>query len=393
MKPKSRALLILGPHRSGTSAFTRVTNILGVDLGKEMLPPKFDNPQGYWEHRQIFELHERLLSRVGSAWHDYRPLPAGWQDRPEVLAIRQELLAILRGEFGSSPLWGVKDPRLCRLVPLWLDLLGEMEIAPAFVILIRHPLEVVDSLVKRDGFSRSKALLLYLIDLLAAIHHTEGHRRVFVSYKRLLQNWQEVVAEIARQLPLEWPRESAVVHAEIDAFLNPSERHHRHSLDDLRAAPGVPGWVTVAYEALEAASRGEESGLGTALQRAQDHLTSAWTLFLPEFNLLMGELARVSAGVAAIEEERSHQRQRHGETAERANAQEHQIAAFKDEVARLAAQVEVLDAERIRADRRVLHAETELMTIQKHLTAILSSPLYRLSRCFRQAWRTVGGTR
>jgi len=388
--PKSQALLILGPHRSGTSAFTRVTNILGVDLGEEMLPPKFDNPQGYWEHRQVFELHERLLSRVDSAWHDYRPMPDGWQECEAVRAIRRELLAVLQREFGASPLWGVKDPRLCRLVPLWLDLLGELEIVPDFVVLIRHPLEVVDSLVKRDGFSRSKALLLYLVDLLTAIHHTEGHRRVFVSYKRLLEDWREVVADIARQLPLEWPSDVAAVQGEIDAFLNPSERHHRHSLDDLREGAGVPEWVTVAYEALEAASRGEESGLAATLQSAQDHLTSAWSLFLPEFNLLKGELALVSSQVAVLEEERSRLGQRLSDEDERATVREHQLVSSKNEVEGLSAQVAVLEEERIRADRRAIHAESELLTIQKHLTSILSSPLYRLSRRCRQAWRTMG---
>ncbi|MFW6206976.1 MAG: hypothetical protein ACOC5J_03485, partial [Gemmatimonadota bacterium] len=80
----SRAVLVLGPHRSGTSAVARVLNLLGTDLGANMLPPKFDNRHGYWEHQTVFELHERLLSKAGSAWHEYRPMPAGWQDLDEV---------------------------------------------------------------------------------------------------------------------------------------------------------------------------------------------------------------------------------------------------------------------------------------------------------------------
>jgi len=48
-----KAVIILGMHRSGTSALARVVNLLGVDLGKSFLPPDPANPSGYWEHVQM----------------------------------------------------------------------------------------------------------------------------------------------------------------------------------------------------------------------------------------------------------------------------------------------------------------------------------------------------
>jgi len=45
----SHVVLILGMHRSGTSAAARAVNLLGVDLGAPLLPPRDDNPVGCWE--------------------------------------------------------------------------------------------------------------------------------------------------------------------------------------------------------------------------------------------------------------------------------------------------------------------------------------------------------
>jgi hypothetical protein len=331
--PQSRSILVLGPHRSGTSAVTRVLNLLGVDLGGEMMPPKFDNRHGYWEHQSVFDLHERLLSRTGSAWHDYRPMPAGWRELEEVEEIRRELVAFLRMEFGESPLWGVKDPRLCRLVPFWLGALEELGATPLFVVVVRNPLEVARSLERRDRFSPEKCILLYAAEMLAAVEHTQGRRRGFVSFARLLDDWRGAVADLARQLRIEWPREPAAAGDEIDAFLQPGERHHRHDLDELRADPLLPGWCVELYEAFEGASSGCDADLDGAFARARDSFRSAMALFVPE--------------------------------------------------------LEDLEKERTRQERRADRAESELALVQRQLTSILSTRFYRSTRGIRHAWHRL----
>lgn len=336
-KPQSQSVLVLGPHRSGTSAVARVLNLLGVELGGQMLPPKFDNPRGYWEHQRIFELHERLLSRAGSAWHDYRPLPPGWRNLEDVEALRCELRSFFEEEFRGEPLWGAKDPRLCHLLPLWIDTLEEIGAVCLFVIVVRNPLEVVRSVERRDGFRRSKCVLLYLAEMLAALRHTEGRRRAFISYAGLLEDWRSAVTETARQLQLEWPHDPAVRADEIDAFLEPGERHHRHDLSELGDDPLLPGWSLDLYEALEAAGRGRPETLEPALRRAEDAFQSAAALFGPELEGLEGELRK----------------------------------------------------EQARLERRAERAESELFKVQRQLTSILSSRLYRATRPLRHAWYRI----
>lgn len=346
----SRSILILGPHRSGTSALTRVLNLLGVDLGDDLLPPNFDNQRGYWEHRGLFELHERLLSCTGSSWHDHRAMPLGWRELEDVEEIRGEILSLLREELVDSPLWGVKDPRLCRLLPFWLDLLEELSVEAGFVILVRNPLEVARSLQRRNRFSPSKCRLLYLAEMLAAVRHTEGRCRAFVSYSRLLEDWRGVVDDLARELQIDWPQEPEQRAPEIDSFLRPSERHHQVTLDDLRRDPHLPDWATELYEALERSSHGNREALAPALRKADEGFRSAVTLFGPELDTLQAEVERLSARVERLESRDS-------------------------------------EVERARLERRAERAEAELSKVQAHLTSLLRSPVYRSTRSLHRLWQ------
>ena len=78
--PGAKGLLVLGMHRSGTSALTRLLNLHGAVLGDDLLPAGHDNPSGFWELREAVAIHERLLAGLGMAWDDPRALPPDWQD-------------------------------------------------------------------------------------------------------------------------------------------------------------------------------------------------------------------------------------------------------------------------------------------------------------------------
>ena len=46
---KRRAIIVLGMHRSGTSALAGVLGLLGARLPARQLPANFANPKGYFE--------------------------------------------------------------------------------------------------------------------------------------------------------------------------------------------------------------------------------------------------------------------------------------------------------------------------------------------------------
>lgn len=295
---REQAVLILGPHRSGTSAVTGVLNLLGVELGRNLMPSKSDNRLGFWEHDEIFEFHEELLSNLGSAWHDYRPLEPGWSAGEAADRARAGLRSLVEEELAGAPLWGVKDPRLSRLLPLWSDLLHELGTDARFVIVVRNPMEVVRSLIRRNGFTATKSLLLWISDTLAALENTADRRRTFVSFEQLLHDPGEAIRSMTRDLELDWPRCPGEVAAEIDAFLRPGERHHRVGAEALPGCSYLPAWCQRLYEALDRACRGEEDDLAAAFAAARKSFTASLALFQDD---LRREAADAAERIASLE--------------------------------------------------------------------------------------------
>src|SRR5271155_6002863 len=99
--PSSRAVLVLGMHRSGTSAVARGLQMLGVYLGNDFLCAKPDNPRGYWEDRNIYDINERLLAVLGLKWEDIALIDDAQWHEPEVEALLAEAVEYLQSHFLS----------------------------------------------------------------------------------------------------------------------------------------------------------------------------------------------------------------------------------------------------------------------------------------------------
>lgn len=253
------AVLVLGMHRSGTSAITRVINLLGADLAVDLLPANDGNEAGYWESADAWQLNDEILASAGSRWddwlrHDPASVPALFGK-----AFKARALGLLERDFEDSPLFVLKDPRICRLLPFWLDVLREFGAEPACVLPIRNPLEVAASLTKRNGFIPAKSHMLWLRYVLDAEYGSRGLNRAFVSYDGLLDDWRNAVRELADELGIAWPGFSSTSESEIDRFLE--HRHRHHAVDDAGTPnhPGLDMWVKETYSAFSALQADRES--------------------------------------------------------------------------------------------------------------------------------------
>ena len=239
-------------HRSGTSALSRVLSLLGAGLPQNVMGPGPGNETGHWEPARLVEAHDRMLAALGSNWDDWRALALSDID-PEVRSsLCAELSSLFDEEYDTGATMVLKDPRMCRFVPLYANLLASKGIDARYVLALRHPLAVVASLFARDGMCRTRASLLWLCHTLEAERATRGTARVVVSYEALMGEWAACVERITEKLELSWPRNPADAKAEIDAYLSRDLCHHEASLDDLDSGPGVAGWVRRAYVAMRA---------------------------------------------------------------------------------------------------------------------------------------------
>jgi hypothetical protein len=244
-----KAIIVLGMHRSGTSALTGCLGLLGVELGSNMIPAHSEhNAKGHWEHREVVALNDRVLASMERTWHDERGLPDGWSKPPTADAFIGVIKTLLQREFASSPLWGLKDPRLCRLLPIWLEAITEIGAKSFFILALRHPEEVTRSLARRDGIPKELAYLLWLKYMLEAERASRGHPRIVVSYESLLADWRKALSPLASCLGLELPLSEPKISVRIDDFLSPSLRHFASATE----IPPSTLWCSLAEETYRA---------------------------------------------------------------------------------------------------------------------------------------------
>ncbi|GMV28325.1 MAG: hypothetical protein AMXMBFR59_04500 [Rhodanobacteraceae bacterium] len=228
MSKRSCAVLILGMHRSGTSAITRVLNLLGAQLGSRLMPAASNNNEsGFWENQTAVDINEALLTELGRNWHDIREMPVGWFRSEAALRARGAIRRLIDSDFADAPLWALKDPRLCRLAPLWLDVLGEYRVDVRIVLALRAPVEVAASLRARDNWSEEVAHLMWVQHMREAELASRGYRRSIVTFDEVMADWSATVQRLAAELSLSWPVAPSVAADDVHAFINPSARHHR----------------------------------------------------------------------------------------------------------------------------------------------------------------------
>ncbi|HVY86869.1 MAG TPA: glycoside hydrolase family 99-like domain-containing protein, partial [Caulobacterales bacterium] len=244
---RAELLFVAGMHRSGTSALTRTLSLCGLDLPRTPVGPRADNPDGFWESGAVIACNTKILADRGSNWDDVwasHPSRISRFSRGEIDAAK----AALQSEFSFDRPAVLKDPRFSILFPVWRAAAEELDLDARLAIAVRNPLEVADSLLKRDEFSPLKSALLWLSHLVALERDSRGMARVFVGYDDLLRDWRRTIARIERLLDFRMPLRTTAHDLDIDKFLSRDKRHHDHSVEELAAREDLPAWIAKAYD-------------------------------------------------------------------------------------------------------------------------------------------------
>ena len=268
------AILVLGMHRSGTSAVTWLLGRLGAALPVDGIGAHADNARGYFESAGLVAADDQLLRVARSSWFDPRPLDLSrlWSS---ALRSRKDRIreAIERG-WGDAPLMALKDPRQCRFVPFVADVLAEMAVEPRAVLVLRSAAEVARSLASRDGTSPTYAHLLWLRHMIDAERGTRRMRRAVVGYDGMLGDWRGAMARLAPLAGQEGWTPPADEAAAIEAFLDPTLRHHRADAPAELEEP-LAGIVQAVSGGLDALAEADDAAARDRLDRAYAMLDAA----------------------------------------------------------------------------------------------------------------------
>lgn len=260
-------ILVLGMHRSGTSALTWLLGRLGAGLPSDAIDASGDNARGYWESAGLVKADDQVL-RVGrSSWFDPRPLDLSRLDAGAIASRKSRIREAIERGWGQAPVLAIKDPRQCRFVPLVAQVLTAMGIEPRAVLMLRSSAEIARSLESRDGTTPAYAHLLWLRHMIDAERATRGMMRRVVDYDGMLADWRDALARMA---PLAeragWQPESTEA-GQIQAFLDPGLRHHRATMPAELEQP-LAGIVAAVDQALRGLLVRDDEDARAALDRA-----------------------------------------------------------------------------------------------------------------------------
>lgn len=181
---KRPIFVVVGMHRSGTSLCANALGVLGVDMADEIGDNR-GNPLGHFERWEFMELQDEILNLFDRSYysptHDY-PLPPAWWADFRLRPIKERLKERLKEIMCRSDLFGFKDPRTTRLMPMWNQIFAELRLFPKFILCLRNPAHVAASLFARDNLEVEVGELRALDYMVDALRHTRGRSRCFIRF-------------------------------------------------------------------------------------------------------------------------------------------------------------------------------------------------------------------
>src|SRR5688572_18435039 len=100
-------------HRSGTSAITHGLEVMGVELGSNLMPPaEGNNEKGFFEDVEVNRLNIDLLAEFGQDWKTLAPVAGEELTSARTAPLRLRAIELLRSRFERTQVFGLKDPRM-----------------------------------------------------------------------------------------------------------------------------------------------------------------------------------------------------------------------------------------------------------------------------------------
>ena len=190
-----KCIVVLGLHRSGTSALTRILKKCGVYLG-DTRRPLDENQKESFENVRVSEFNTKMLAKYNYIWSDLVPTISF--DDEDV----KNLKDVITKEFAAHDLFAIKEPGIVYLLPLYEKVLSDLGIEINFLLLYRNPLEVAQALVNRNGFSEYKGVFLWLYNFLLGEKFSREYIRGLINFEDLINDTGSVISQIGKILSI-----------------------------------------------------------------------------------------------------------------------------------------------------------------------------------------------
>lgn len=266
-KTKNKAITILGSGRCGTSMASRSINLMGVDLGEDLLKPDKTNPKGFWENKRIVVTHKEIINTLGSI-----PFRKGWQNLSKIKPLKKKMKDTVEEQFFDKPLWGWKDPRTSECIEMWKEILSDMDVKGNYLIMIRNPLDVAASFRRAYDRNEKVALKQWQIRTLLALRGTKKESRIIVDYDDFIEDSFGTVKNIAKSFGVTLPTDKTWLKQELNSFIDPTLRHSRTGLKKLSKSNEIEKDMKELYKVCHWAAHSKKYLNSTKFQKKIDSL-------------------------------------------------------------------------------------------------------------------------
>ena len=245
----NKLIVVLGMHRSGTSAIARGLKVLGVELGDNLMQPKADvNDKGYWEDIDFAALNEEILCAINRHWYDLKQI-----NSLDIAVLKNQgyfflAVQLLRQKVVGTSCFGFKDPRVAKLLPFWQEVFDYCKFKVNYVLAVRHPLSVVKSLKKRDGLESTQSYLLWLSHVIPSLTANIFDKGILIDYDLLMQSPENELKRIATAFDLKVDQAELLTYK--TEFLDDGLRRTFYDLDVLFLDGECPPIVQEIYNSL-----------------------------------------------------------------------------------------------------------------------------------------------
>ena len=322
-KPTTR-IIVLGMHRSGTSAMAGVLCGLGGWAGSDLMPPDEHNPTGYNERYATAHALDELLHGLGGSW-DLPP----WEclTALELTASRPGLRRLIAEVVTTAPAGQVpviKDPRLSLFSSELESVIGP---DVCFVLCVREPLAVARSLYERNGIPLRLGLALWetynaavccglagqavhVVDSARAFSDPAGLSTFLLGLQLPHRGAEDVAKAVAANIHPELLRQRSTEADDLQ-WLSAAQLTMWSGLAEAARSPQptalTPATLSAAGLEVLRAERAERARLTLDIERAQARAgdVERWQAGVAELEFTQGELRRRNEDIAVQESENS----------------------------------------------------------------------------------------
>ncbi|MGZ8946687.1 MAG: hypothetical protein ACXW1W_14840, partial [Methylococcaceae bacterium] len=242
-------VIVLGMHRSGVSVVVRGLEALGVDFCDRLLTlESSNNDKSFVEEINVINCNVGKL--LGQNWRKLAVEKSDELIDGKYADLNLQAFELLQSHLKSSHCLGLSFLQPA-VLPFWQKVFAELDVNLTYIIVVRNPLSVADSLGRIASFAPEKCHYLWLEHILSSLYFTQRASRVIVDYDDLLDQPHKQISKIASTLELEHKPNKADLVRFSQEFLDANLRLANYKKQDVFADSLAPIPVKTAVRILD----------------------------------------------------------------------------------------------------------------------------------------------